>query len=68
MYSPEVTSKRLDNLAGAIRKSSDPAFQFVDLAVDRREGMVAKLNALWNPEEGTLKRPLGLDEEAFIRH
>jgi len=68
MYHPTVSSKRLDNLASAIRKTSDPAFQFIDLPVDRREGMIARLNSIWNAEEGTLKRPLGLDEEAFIRH
>lgn len=68
MYHPQIVQKRLDNLADDLRRRVDPAFSYVDIPADRREGLIARLDSLWNPLEGTLARSLHVEEEAFIRH
>lgn len=59
--------RRLSKLADAIRLTIDPAFKFTDYAAGHIESMCARLQKLYNPLDGSLARPLSIEEESFIR-
>lgn len=68
MYSPKIVQHRLSKLADGIRAKIDPAFEFFDYTIPQVEEWVDRLDTHWDPVEAAITKPLGVEEEAFIRH
>lgn len=68
MYNPKVCDRRMANLADVIRKNIDPAFDFTEYSLSEIDDRTEKLAELYDPVSETLKMPLTVEDEAFIRH
>jgi hypothetical protein len=68
MFHPTIVEKRLSKLAAAVRSTVDPTFSFRELPPAYRDGMVARLALIWNPETVGITRQLTEEEDTFIRH
>ncbi len=68
MFHPAIVQKRLTKLADAVRVNTDPLFTFRDYSREEIDEWNEKLDAVYNPVDGSLLRTLTVDEESYIRH